>query len=64
MRLIIEIEDDMDLVKFQSFINNNNIDLLDKSKSKKRTRKDFAQWCRQNSTPINEIPSREERNER
>lgn len=37
---------------------------MDKAKTKKRTRQDFAQWCRENSTPISDFPSREERNKR
>ncbi len=64
MRLIIEIENEKDLVKAQSLIGDKSLNLLDKAKTKKRTRKDFAQWCRENSTPISDIPSREERNER
>lgn len=64
MRLIIEIENDIDLVKAQSLIDYKSFNLLDKTKTKKRTRKEFAQWCRENTTPITDIPSREERNER
>jgi hypothetical protein len=64
MRLIIEIENDLDLVKAQSLIGYKNVDLLDKARAKKRIRKDFAQWCRENTTPINDLPSREEKNER
>lgn len=64
MRLIIEIENDIDLVKAQSLIDFNSLDLLDKTKAKKLTRKQFAQWCRENSTPITDLPSREERHER
>jgi hypothetical protein len=33
---------------------------MDTAKTKKRTRQDFAQWCRENSTPITDFPSREE----
>ena len=64
MRLIIEIENDIDLVKAQSLIDYKSFNLLDKTKTKKRTRKEFAKWCRENTTPITDIPSREERNER
>ncbi len=64
MRLIIEIENEIDLVKAQSLIDYKSLNLLGKTKAKKRTRKEFAQWCRENTTPITDIPSREERNER
>jgi len=64
MRLIIEIENERDLLKAQSLIGDKSLNLVYKAKEKKRTRQDFAQWCRGNSTPISDFPSREERNER
>ncbi len=64
MRLIIEIENDTDLIKAKSLIDSNTLELLDNTQQKKRSRKEFAQWCRENKTIITEIPSREERNAR
>lgn len=64
MKLIIEIENEIDLVKVMSLISHKSSNLLAQDKEKKRTRKDFVQWCRENSTPITSLPSREERNER
>ncbi|MBF2057297.1 MAG: hypothetical protein IGQ45_08745 [Cyanobacterium sp. T60_A2020_053] len=64
MRLIIEIENEMDLLKIQSLIGGKTDTFLAKVNEKKRTRKDFAKWCRENSTTISSLSSREERNER
>ena len=64
MRLIIEVNNDEELKKAQSLIASRSLESIQIQEVKKRSRKDFVQWCRNNKTSISDIPSREERNER
>lgn len=64
MRLIIEVNNDEEFKKAQSLIASHFLESIEIQKVKKRSRKEFVQWCRENKTSITDIPSREERHER
>jgi len=66
MKLIIEVDvdNDQELKQVQSLISDHCLKFTEIKESKKRSRKDFVQWCRENTTFFSDIPSREERHER
>ncbi|MGY6529562.1 MAG: hypothetical protein ACXITR_06500 [Cyanobacterium sp.] len=64
MRLIIEIENDDELKKAESFIASLSVKSTEIRQIRNQKRRNFVKWCREHKVAISEIPSREERNAR
>jgi len=64
MRLIIEIENDEELKKAESFINSLSVKSTEIRQIKNEKGRNFVKWCREHKVAISDIPSRDERNAR
>jgi hypothetical protein len=64
MRLIIEIKNDEELKKAESFIASLPVKSVEIAHITSQKRRNFVRWCREHKVAISEIPSREERNAR